>query len=105
MEIGMTLPVMAPGLDRDTFLQWCERTDAGFFASIAAGERISFFNPDITAALAAASILTKRVKIVSGVFVPMLHHPVMLAKQLATIDVLSGGRLIAGIGVGGREQD
>jgi len=105
MEIGMNLPVMAPGLDRDTFLAWCERIDAGFFASLAAGERISFYNPDMTAALAAASVLTKRVKIVSGVFVPMLHHPVMLAKQLATIDVLSGGRLVAGLGVGGREQD
>ena len=105
MEIGMNLPVMAPGLDRDTFLQWCERIDAGFFASIAAGERISFYNPDMTAALAAAAALTNRVKVVSGVFVPMLHHPVMLAKQLATIDVLSGGRFVAGLGVGGREQD
>ncbi|MGB5696078.1 MAG: LLM class flavin-dependent oxidoreductase [Polyangiales bacterium] len=105
MEIGMNLPVMAPGLDRDTFLKWCERVDAGFFASIAAGERISFFNPDMTAALAAAAVLTERVKVVSGVFVPMLHHPVMLAKQLATIDVLSGGRFVAGLGVGGREQD
>ena len=91
MEIGMNLPVMAPGLDRDTFLNWCERIDAGFFASIAAGERISFYNPDMTAALAAAAVLTERVKIISGVFVPMLHHPVMLAKQLATIDVLSAG--------------
>ena len=78
MEIGMNLPVMAPGLNRDAFLSWCERIDAGFFASIAAGERISFYNPDMTAALAAASALTKRVKVVSGVFVPMLHHPVML---------------------------
>jgi alkanesulfonate monooxygenase SsuD/methylene tetrahydromethanopterin reductase-like flavin-dependent oxidoreductase (luciferase family) len=105
MEIGMNLPVMAPGLDRDTFLAWCERIDAGPYASIAAGERISFYNPDMTAALSAASVLTKRVKVISGVFVPMLHHPVMLAKQLATIDVLSGGRFIAGLGVGGREQD
>jgi len=105
MEIGMNLPVMAPGLDRDTFLAWCERIDAGFYASLAAGERISFYNPDMTAALAAAAALTSRVKIVSGVFVPMLHHPVMLAKQLATIDVLSGGRFVAGLGVGGREQD
>ena len=105
MEIGMNLPVMAPGLDRDNFLKWCERIDAGFFSSIAAGERISFYNPDMTAALSAAAALTERVKIVSGVFVPMLHHPVMLAKQLATIDVLSGGRFVAGLGVGGREQD
>lgn len=101
----MNLPVMAPGLDRDTFALWCERIDAGLFASIAAGERISFYNPDLTATLAAAAVLTKRVKVVSGVFVPMLHHPVMLAKQLATIDVLSGGRLVAGLGVGGRDQD
>ncbi|MBW2225076.1 MAG: LLM class flavin-dependent oxidoreductase [Deltaproteobacteria bacterium] len=105
MEIGMNLPVMAPGLDRDTFLKWCERIDADFFASIAAGERISFYNPDMTATLAAAATLTERVKIIGGVFVPMLHHPVMLAKQLATIDVLSGGRLVAGLGVGGRDQD
>jgi alkanesulfonate monooxygenase SsuD/methylene tetrahydromethanopterin reductase-like flavin-dependent oxidoreductase (luciferase family) len=105
MEIGLNLPVMAPGLNRETFLKWCERIDAGPFASIAAGERISFYNPDMTAALSAAAVITKRVKVVSDVFVPMLHHPVMLAKQLATIDVLSGGRLIAGLGVGGREQD
>ncbi len=105
MEIGMNLPVMAPGLDRDAFLSWCERIDAGPFSSLAAGERISFYNPDMTAALAAAAALTERVRIVSGVFVPMLHHPVMLAKQLATIDMLSGGRFVAGLGVGGREQD
>ncbi|MEM7136174.1 MAG: LLM class flavin-dependent oxidoreductase [Myxococcota bacterium] len=101
----MNLPVMAPGLDRDAFTKWCERIDTGPFASIAAGERISFYNPDITAALSAAAVLTHRVRIVSDVFVPMLHHPVMLAKQLATIDVLSGGRFVAGLGVGGREQD
>ena len=105
MEIGMNLPVMAPGLSRDALSTWCARIDAGPFGSLAAGERISFFNPDLVAALAAAAVLTERVRIVSGVFVPMLHHPVMLAKQLATIDVLSGGRLVAGLGVGGREQD
>lgn len=105
MDIGMNLPVMAPGLDRDTFAAWCARIDQGPFASIAAGERISFYNPDMTAALAAASVLTERVRVVSGVFVPMLHHPVMLAKQLATIDVLSEGRFVAGLGVGGRDQD
>jgi len=105
MDVGMNLPVMAPGLDREAFHEWCHRIERGPFASIAAGERISFFNPDMTAALAAASVLTERVRVVSGVFVPMLHHPVMLAKQLATIDVLSNGRFVAGLGVGGREQD
>src|SRR5690606_36216343 len=34
-----------------------------------------------------------------------LHDPVMLAKALATGDMLSGGRLTVGLGVGGREED
>jgi alkanesulfonate monooxygenase SsuD/methylene tetrahydromethanopterin reductase-like flavin-dependent oxidoreductase (luciferase family) len=37
--------------------------------------------------------------------VPQLHDPVMLAKGLATGDLLSGGRLTVGIGVGGRHED
>ena len=105
MEIGMNLPVMAPGLDADTFASWCQRIDAGFYSSVAAGERMAFYNPQINVALGAAAALTSRVKIVSDVHVPLLHHPVMLAKELATIDVLSAGRLIVGVGVGGREQD
>ena len=39
------------------------------------------------------------------VVVPQLHDPVMLAKALATGDVLSGGRLTVGIGVGARHED
>ena len=42
---------------------------------------------------------------VTTVVVPQLHDPVMLAKQLATGDMLSGGRLTVGIGVGGRHED
>jgi alkanesulfonate monooxygenase SsuD/methylene tetrahydromethanopterin reductase-like flavin-dependent oxidoreductase (luciferase family) len=37
--------------------------------------------------------------------VPQLHHPVQLAKAIATGDLLSGGRLSVGVGVGGREED
>jgi alkanesulfonate monooxygenase SsuD/methylene tetrahydromethanopterin reductase-like flavin-dependent oxidoreductase (luciferase family) len=45
------------------------------------------------------------VRLVTTVVVPQLHDPVMLAKQLATGDMLSGGRLTVGIGVGGRRED
>ena len=40
MHIGMNLPVMAPGLDRDTFLAWCRAVDQGPFHTLAAGERV-----------------------------------------------------------------
>ena len=48
---------------------------------------------------------TERVRLVTTVIVPQLHDPVMLAKALATGDLLSGGRLTVGLGVGGRHED
>jgi alkanesulfonate monooxygenase SsuD/methylene tetrahydromethanopterin reductase-like flavin-dependent oxidoreductase (luciferase family) len=49
--------------------------------------------------------LTDRVRLVTTVIVPQLHSPVMLAKALATGDMLCGGRLTVGLGVGGRRED
>ncbi len=48
MKIGMSLPVMVPGLDRATILEWARFVDAGPYASLAAGERITFPNPEVT---------------------------------------------------------
>lgn len=105
MKIGMNLPVMVPGLDRDKLHQWCERVDSGFYSSLAAGERIAFYNPEITVALSAAASITERVKLVFDVTVLPMHSPVLVAKQVATLDVLSMGRVVLGLGVGAREQD
>ncbi len=41
MEIGMTLPGMEPGLDRQRIMEWCSRIEAGPFASLAFGERMA----------------------------------------------------------------
>lgn len=105
MQIGMNLPVMAPGLTRDLVREWCRRIDRGPFSSIAAGERIAFPNPEIMVTLACAAAWTERVKIAFHVLVPPMHSAVMLAKQVATLDVLSGGRVSLGVGVGAREED
>jgi alkanesulfonate monooxygenase SsuD/methylene tetrahydromethanopterin reductase-like flavin-dependent oxidoreductase (luciferase family) len=105
MEIGMNLPVMVPGLDRDRIFEWSRRIDAGPWSSLAAGERIAFPNPEITVTLSAAAAITQRVRITYGVLVPPLHSAVLLAKQVATLDVISGGRVTLGVGVGGREED
>jgi len=45
MQIGLDLPVMIPGLDRDTLHAWCRGIDAGPFSCLAVGERINFPNP------------------------------------------------------------
>jgi alkanesulfonate monooxygenase SsuD/methylene tetrahydromethanopterin reductase-like flavin-dependent oxidoreductase (luciferase family) len=55
--------------------------------------------------LAAAALATTRIRLGVLVATPNLHHPVTLAHELATLDGLSGGRLIAGLGSGGRGPD
>lgn len=105
MQIGLHLPVMAPGLDREKILEWSRRIDAGPFSTLATGERINFPNPEAMVTLTAAAVATERVKLAFAVLVLPMHRPVLLAKQLATLDVLSRGRLSVGVGVGGRDED
>ena len=73
--------------------------DGGPFSSLCWGERIAFDNPDSLTLLGALAAWTDRVRLVTTVIVPQLHDPVMLAKGLATGDMLSGGRLTVGVGV------
>jgi alkanesulfonate monooxygenase SsuD/methylene tetrahydromethanopterin reductase-like flavin-dependent oxidoreductase (luciferase family) len=105
MTVGVALPQMATGLDRGRFEAWCAGIDEGPFSSISAGERITFHNLEGITACAAAAALTSRVRVLANVVVLPWHRSAMIAKQLATIDVLSGGRLDVAVGVGGRGQD
>lgn len=56
---------------------------------------------DAPVLLAHQAAVTERIVLGAGVLLPALREPVVLAKQLATIDYFSGGRLICGVGVGG----
>ena len=105
MDIGMNLPGMLPGLDRATIEAWCRGIDEGPWSSLALGERINFPNPDLTVTLGFAAAITRRVRIHYNVLVLPLHHEVLAAKQVATLDMLSGGRVTLAVGVGGREED
>jgi alkanesulfonate monooxygenase SsuD/methylene tetrahydromethanopterin reductase-like flavin-dependent oxidoreductase (luciferase family) len=105
MEIGIALPTMATGFTRSTFTEWCRGIDEGPYSSVSAGERITFHNPELLVTNTAAAALTERVQVITNIAVLPLHRPALLAKQLATLDVLASGRLVVGVGVGGREQD
>lgn len=105
MKLGMNLPVMVPGLDRDSVLDWARRVDAGPYATLCAGERITFPNPEVMVTLSAAAAVTGRVKLMPSVLVLPMHPAVLVAKQIATLDVLSGGRVVLGVGVGARAED
>jgi alkanesulfonate monooxygenase SsuD/methylene tetrahydromethanopterin reductase-like flavin-dependent oxidoreductase (luciferase family) len=105
IEIGMSLPTMAKGYSRATTVDWCRSIDAGPWSSISCGERITYHNQEVLVTNAAAAALTERVRVFVNLVVGPLHAAGVLAKQLATLDVLADGRLTVGLGVGGREAD
>ena len=96
---------MEPNLDAATLKAWALLVDGGPFSSLCWGERMAFDNPESLTLLGALAAWTDRVQLVTTVLIPQLHDPVMLAKALSTADMLSGGRLTVGLGVGGRPED
>jgi alkanesulfonate monooxygenase SsuD/methylene tetrahydromethanopterin reductase-like flavin-dependent oxidoreductase (luciferase family) len=101
----MTMPVMEPDLNARVLRDWARLIDDGPFSSLCWGERMAFDNPETLTLMGALAAWTDRVRLVTTVIVPQLHDPVMLAKALATGDMLCGGRLTVGLGVGGRVED
>lgn len=99
------MPVMEPDLDATVLRRWAQTIDSGPFSSLCWGERIAFGNPEALTLLGALAAWTQRVPLITTVVVPQLHDPVLLAKSLATGDMLCGGRLTVGVGVGGRHED
>ena len=57
-------------------------------------------SPDPLIVLAAAAAVTRRIRLGTAIALPAQHEPISLAKQIATLDRLSGGRLVYGIGYG-----
>ena len=105
MQIGMTLPCMVRGLDRKSILSWCRGIDEGPFVSLAVGERVTYHSTEMRTLLAAAAALTERVRIVPTLYILPMHPTALVAKEVASLDVLSNGRVTITVGVGGREHD
>ncbi len=105
MKYGICLPYMKPGITRDTFLQWMRAIDEGPFYSLSCGERITGYSYEMRIILGAAAAVTERVKINASLYVLPMHDAVWAAKEIATLDVISGGRMVVTVGVGGREVD
>lgn len=105
MDVSICIPYNEHGYDRNTTLDWCRLVDEGPFASLSSGERITSHSQHMTVILSAAAALTKRVRIVPSLYVLPMHSEGLVAKEVATLDVLSDGRVTICVGVGGREHD
>ena len=104
MELSMTLPTMVAHDGAQT-RTWCRAVDEGRWASLAVPDRITYPSHALTVELAAAAALTERVRLWTTIVILPMRDPVLTAKELASVDVLAGGRLTVGVGVGGREDD
>ena len=105
MKVGIGLPGNIPGTKGDIILEWARRADAGPFSSLGTIDRLVYDNYDPLVVLSAAAGATSRVRLLTCVLLAPLHNPGILAKQSASLDAISGGRLTLGVGVGRRPDD
>jgi alkanesulfonate monooxygenase SsuD/methylene tetrahydromethanopterin reductase-like flavin-dependent oxidoreductase (luciferase family) len=103
MKIGLNIPptITSP----DHFEEWVRRVDAGPFSTLSILDRVVYPNLEPLVTLATAAALTTRVRLMTEVLISLVRNTTILAKESATLDLLSRGRLTLGIGLGGREDD
>ena len=105
MKVGVGLPTTMADTSAELVLEWARRADAGPFNSLGVFDRVAYQSYDPFAALAAAAAVTHRIELATVVLAAPLRNTVLLAKQAASLDALSGGRFTLGVAVGAREQD
>lgn len=105
MRVGVGLPSGVPGAAGALLIDWARRADAGPFSSLGAIDRLPYDSFEPLTTLAAAAAVTRRVRLATMVVVGPLRNTVLLAKAAATVDALSGGRLVLGLAVGARTDD
>jgi alkanesulfonate monooxygenase SsuD/methylene tetrahydromethanopterin reductase-like flavin-dependent oxidoreductase (luciferase family) len=93
-------------VQRDQLLSWAQRAEERGFSSLGTIDRLVYGNYDPLVALAAAAAVTERIRLTTDILLaPLRGNGALLAKQAASIDALSNGRMTLGVGVGMRPDD
>ena len=115
MQLGIHLPHIGRKAGPDAIRRAAVQAEELGFADVWVSEHVIlpkdapyppsplFYEPILTLTWAAA--VTRRVRLGTSVIVLPMHHPLPIAKQVATLQCLSGGRVIFGIGVGWLEAE
>jgi probable F420-dependent oxidoreductase len=119
MRLGLFNANMGPNSRPDRLAATAQAAEAAGFESLWAGEHIVLPDPqvppspmapqdpalDSLIALTWAAAHTTTIRLATGIIILPQRNPVVLAKKLASLDVLSGGRLLFGVGVGYLEPE
>jgi probable F420-dependent oxidoreductase len=114
-RIGVGLPVLGEHAGPESVRQIASAAERLSFSSVSTCDRLllplgadwgnvyglpDFWIYDVLESLTWVAGQTQRVKLVTGVLNTLFQPPIVLARRLATLDHLSGGRVVAGIGLG-----
>lgn len=105
MRVGVGLPTTLNGVDGRLLRRWSEHAEELGFTSLGTIDRVVYDAWEPSVALAAAATVTSRPRLVSMITIGPLRSTALLAKEAASLDVLSGGRMVLGLGLGAREDD
>lgn len=106
MEFGIGLPTMIPGTPGEDILTLARRCEDAGFASLAVLDRLMYDGYEPLMTLAAAAGATTHIRLATTILIAAYRNDkALLAKQLASLDRLSGGRLVLGVAAGGRPDD
>jgi alkanesulfonate monooxygenase SsuD/methylene tetrahydromethanopterin reductase-like flavin-dependent oxidoreductase (luciferase family) len=105
VEIGIGIPNSIRGTTGAQLLEWARRAEAAGFSSLGSIGAVAYPTYEELTVFAAAGAVTERIRFVSDVLIAPARSAAELAKQAATVQEITGGRLTLGLGVGWRDGD
>lgn len=106
MKVAIGLPTTIPGVQGREVIEWARRAEAAGFSGLGTIDRLVYQNYESLVSLGAAAAVTERIGLITSIAIlPLRQNAALAAKQAATVQRLSDGRLVLGVAPGGRPDD
>lgn len=106
MDVAVGLPNAVEGTTGEQLVDFAREAEERGFPSLGTLDRLVYPSYDPFVALSAAAAVTERIRLTTAIMIlPYRVNAALVAKQAASLQVLSGGRLVLGVAVGARDDD